>query len=333
MLFIALLIFQVAGQVPCNTTLDCEKVAYDPTFVECLNNTCRCIQERGFVGSATRQEKCNCNGTVQTIDNKTWCANLEAALAWNKEQNRNRILKEKVAGIYTSIVWPSSTTIAAKVAAGNLTGGVFDFFNHNVEGRIDPLGEIHGQDGVVEYFVGQVWTGQTIVYDAYFNKLFTSGNKVFMDVHIMFRMYPYFPDVSVSFDYNLTQTGTFTFGDDDKIILLDLVIRNVDWAVEAWTSQSLANLQRICYTIVHVAKCDATHDADGYYADMQECMSFIGMKKWGTWDRIRDDSALCRQYHSVLAILRPDLHCSHTGKTGGGKCIVKNYRDQYNFGY
>jgi len=41
------------------------------------------------------------------------------------------------------------------------------------------------------------------------------------------------------------------------------------------------------------------------------------------------NSAVCRYYHATLAIANPSVHCKHSGKTGGGKCIDHTYAEYY----
>ena len=50
---------------------------------------------------------------------------------------------------------------------------------------------------------------------------------------------------------------------------------------------------------------------------------------FGTYDQSFSNTTVCRIIHTILTIYDPIHHCSHAGKTGGGKCIDVPYDDYY----
>ena len=62
-------------------------------------------------------------------------------------------------------------------------------------------------------------------------------------------------------------------------------------------------------------------------------MTFTADIEDGTWSHVDDNSMVCRQYHGLMALVRPDVHCMHMGKTGGGKCVPFSYFDYTTVNY
>lgn len=327
-----LCLYQVNG-FSCNTKSDCVSVTTNVNFVDCNNNLCECAKDRGFVGNATVESKCDCPdpSDIEIKNSVQYCINIEDALSWKAEMEREELLKSRVKFIYTSLIWPGASQLSIKIATGNYTGGLFDIFHPQVKGRVEPLGTFVGPDGTTEYFVGSVWTGRSQVYGANFDKLEAVGNKVFINIDIYFK---YFSDMSQPpYQYNLTQTGFFVFDDDNLITSLDLVIRDVQWSVGPFNRPTAQWYQTLCHVVVNVAKCGPEQDPEGHFTDFNDCLTYMQSIPFGTWDFVRANTAICRQYHSTLAMLRPHLHCPHAGKTGGGKCVDKPHYKYYDDTY
>lgn len=79
-------------------------------------------------------------------------------------------------------------------------------------------------------------------------------------------------------------------------------------------------LDSICQ--VHAQFCTG---ALQQYESMSECQQFLGTLPLGSTDRGAANSVACRNVHAGLVAFRPDIHCSHIGKTGGGKCTDVDY--------
>jgi hypothetical protein len=58
------------------------------------------------------------------------------------------------------------------------------------------------------------------------------------------------------------------------------------------------------------------------YANQTNCETFLRALPVGNYDSADQDNLTCRSLHAMLVPLRPAVHCSHIGKTGGGKCVV-----------
>lgn len=57
------------------------------------------------------------------------------------------------------------------------------------------------------------------------------------------------------------------------------------------------------------------------YANQTDCETFLRSLPVSNFDNADEDNLSCRVLHAMLVPLRPAVHCSHIGKTGGSKCV------------
>jgi hypothetical protein len=50
---------------------------------------------------------------------------------------------------------------------------------------------------------------------------------------------------------------------------------------------------------------------------------------YGSWDRANSNTVTCRQLHTLLTAIDPDMHCPHASAGGGGACIDFPYGSYY----
>lgn len=199
------------------------------------------------------------------------------------------------------------------------------------DGRVDPAGEFHNFAGFTEYFYGTLWTGTTRVPHVDIQQLLCNGNKVSVRLNIFFQAYAT-PDGTEIIDYyNLTQSGLFSFDENNLINGTDLIIHNIGKVSDPRTPPGPDILGAVCYMYFQ-AQCTQADDAAGYYTDMEDCFAHLSSIQFGSWNDLRSDTVLCRFYHALLA-LADKMHCAHVGKTGGGKCITRTYESYYDHVY
>ncbi|KAL8659976.1 MAG: hypothetical protein Q9226_000139 [Calogaya cf. arnoldii] len=72
----------------------------------------------------------------------------------------------------------------------------------------------------------------------------------------------------------------------------------------------------ICGTAMK--SCNGTN---AQYTSSEECYHFLTRKvRFGKAYELGKNTLLCRMVHQNMVPFRPDVHCSHIGKTGGGYC-------------
>ncbi|KAL9618502.1 MAG: hypothetical protein Q9204_008393 [Flavoplaca sp. TL-2023a] len=72
----------------------------------------------------------------------------------------------------------------------------------------------------------------------------------------------------------------------------------------------------ICGTAMK--SCNGTN---AQYTSLEECYHFLTRRiRFGKAYELGKNTLLCRMVHQNMVPIRPDVHCSHIGKTGGGYC-------------
>lgn len=324
-LFALLVSLVSALNCPSGGAHQCVSVSNNYNYVTCDDGVCRCRSELGFSGDATAASKCSCQHAIHWEAGTPYCLSYANAIADAAANEREQRLEGIVNNLYTSLIWPTAGQLAQKVLANDLTGNVFDDVDESVRGRADPLYDFEGKKEFVVFHIGQIWLQVVKVNQIWVNKLVAQGNQVAFDIDVLFTRYENATSSNVVYEFNLTHTGVITFNGQDKIISMDLTLRNVQLAVEEINPQNNATLQSVCGTILY-AGC-------GSYASMQDCVDILYTKSFGTWDNIRDDSVFCRRFHATYALLTPALHCPATTSSGGDFCREHTRQERYSSTY
>lgn len=324
----------VSGQsVSCRRDNQCNDVTLRRDFVSCINNQCVCATTRGFSGNATITNKCRCvapSNIYRIEGGDTYCYVIGDALAYREEKTREDFQTSVVRSVYNGLLWPAPRDIMIALITGQPTI-IYNYFADNAKGRVDPVGTFSDHDGIVEYFYGLTWTGATKISQVIFKKLISQNNIVHSNVVLTFNLYDQ-TQQNILFTYNLTQSGSFTFDANQKIASADLIIHNLGQISDPQSPRTPEFINTVCYLILNVANCNATYDPLGYYVDFPDCVQQFNLYQWGSMDNVyfNGNTSICRFFHSLLAIGRPQVHCSHSGKTGGGnKCVSHDYSSYY----
>jgi len=129
---------------------------------------------------------------------------------------------------------------------------------------------------------------------------------------------------------NLTEVGFFYFNNDLKIQKYDLSILRLGslWGFEnpvLGVSVVDSFVQSVC--LADQAYCLPTGFTE--YDDLADCVSFLSSVPQGSFDNCESNTLACRIIHAALVPIRPDIHCAHIGKSGGGACVNKPYNRYY----
>ncbi len=270
---------------------------------------------------------------------------------WPTKNRRVLALREKrVRQIYENLIYPTPVSILK----GETT--MTDIFEESVvRGRVNPLGDFPEFAAVLEYFYALAVTPGSIIQDVKFKSLFAGDDKVAVEVDIFFCRAPYEgcdPNVPVSANsQTLTQVGFFQFNRFNRVISLDLNILNLGMAsdlpnipevhaeaiAQICTALTVAHISPITGAVVYSGTCTSSFDSADDFAPefqlsdvpFQNCVAFMQSIPFGTWDRGHSNSVVCRQLHSLLTPVDPEMHCPHTSPGGGGKCVDVTYGDYY----
>lgn len=127
----------------------------------------------------------------------------------------------------------------------------------------------------------------------------------------------------------------FVFNADGEISEYDASFRWLAWAIDDLLeifTQSLGNGSTATGAIDKLAAALATQicqTASTYcigdliqYESVAECQSFLTTKiRFGKAYEFGMNTLVCRSLHELMLPLRPEVHCSHVGKTGGDMCV------------
>jgi hypothetical protein len=227
-------------------------------------------------------------------------------------QRHARVRADKIRELYQDLVFPTPTLILSGQRS------VAHIFADGVQGRVTPVGHLHDEQAVNEYFFALASTPNSRVTHVTVRSLVVSGDKVAIEVDIHFNRTP-------GGRLTLRQTGFFTFNRHDRVVSFDLAILNLGTAVNPTSeAEREANIQGVC-AVLTLGVGGAAPTCPAEYAGFADCMAFMHSIPYGTWDRANSNTVVCRQLHTLLTPYRPDVHCPHAGKTGGGACIEFPY--------
>jgi hypothetical protein len=260
------------------------------------------------------------------------------------------IREHQVRQIYENLVFPTPVAI---LTGAKSVDSIFE--KDSVKGRVTPVGQFPDFGAVVEYFYALAITPGSRVDGVKFRSLFAGDDKVAVAVDIHFCRAPdgvCDPNVPVSAtSQTLTQVGFFQFNRYNRVISMDLNILNLgaasdppnDPAVHAaaigqlCTALTVAHIEPTTGAVVNQGTCTSYFDSpDDFPAGFsttsnafQNCTAFMSSIAYGSWDRANSNSVTCRQLHTLLTAIDPDMHCPHASPSGGGVCIDVPYGSYY----
>jgi hypothetical protein len=126
----------------------------------------------------------------------------------------------------------------------------------------------------------------------------------------------------------------------NRIIVRLLIPHMASWISTQSTNDTYILQQYMAQKICNTAStyCNGTNQQ---YEDDQACMDFVTGIDIGQWYRMGgelwfieaewkvlksssvENNLVCRQLHVPMVSLRPSVHCSHIGPSGGDMCIPR----------
>lgn len=322
--------------LPCSNDYQCRNVSMNPTYVVCdVSGECKCLIDQGFTGNATFEDKCHCDDSNDLVNRHgdLWCIHFEDAVSYQKEIAQAKHQTDVLKLIYNKLIYPGPVAIMDALVNGT-ESEVSLLFALDATARVDPAGVFNGRSHITEYYYGQIYFPTQIVVQTVFKQLYSKKNHSYAKVDFLFHAYDQ-PNGTLINVVNLTETVTATFNSDGLIQSMYITILNLGAAINAQTPDIPFFHELLCNTILNIAHCNSTNDPNGYYTDMNDCLNWHNVIPWGTWDNFyfNGNSSLCHWSHATFAILRPNVHCQHTGKSGGGFCIDHTYQSFYDFDF
>jgi hypothetical protein len=112
-----------------------------------------------------------------------------------------------------------------------------------------------------------------------------------------------------------------------QVVSFDLTILNLGAAFDPTTdAQREQQIDQLCTLL--------TKGTSGPSAPYENCKAFMRTGiPFGTWNRANSNTVVCRQLHSLLTVIRPEVHCPHSSPGGGNTCIDFPYSSFYDTSY
>jgi hypothetical protein len=256
----------------------------------------------------------------------------------------------RVREIYESLVFPIPVAI---LTGAHSVDHIFE--RTSVKGRVTPVGQFPDFSAVVEYFYALAVTPGSRVDGVKFRSLFAGDDKVAVQVDIHFcrnPTEPCDPEIANSADsQTLTQVGFFQFNREHRVISMDLNILNLGKASDPpndptvhtqaigqlCTALTVAHIEPTTGALVYQGTCNTYFDGAEDFAigfplaptAFENCVNFMHSIPYGTWDRANSNTVTCRQLHTLLTAVDPDMHCPHASADGGGACLDFSYASYY----
>jgi hypothetical protein len=256
----------------------------------------------------------------------------------------------RVKEIYKDLVFPIPVEI---LTGAKSVDHIFE--RESVKGRVTPVGQFPDFGAVVEYFYALAIAPGSKVDGVKFRSLFAGDDKVAVSVDIHFCRNPSGtcdPNVPNSADsQTLTQVGFFQFNKFNRVISMDLNILNLGAASDPpndpnvhagaiqqlCTALTVAHIEPTTGALVYQGTCNSYFDGAEDFAPgfpvaatpFENCVTFLHSIPYGTWDRANSNTVTCRQLHTLLTAVDPEMHCPHTSADGGGACIDFTYASYY----
>lgn len=259
--------------------------------------------------------------------------------------------------IYDYTVYPANTAIISQGSKAVPPG----LFSPDATGRVSPVGNFTGFEDSIEYFFALAPTPQGNPQSTAFYKAevvdFVSGCPNVASSLVYFRTGKL--DEAGQLQDDGPKTTLSQVNDphrtlrrrqhhsDDETVLSQVAFWHFNDAGEVDKYQAwIPNLQKwvkissgIDYTNMQVQQA-ATQQLcpqiqkqctgkDQQYSSVDDCAAQLGAKPFGDFDEAWGDNIACRTIHTLLTIVRPDIHCPHVGPTGGGKCVDIDYSEDY----
>ena len=257
--------------------------------------------------------------------------------------------KDRIRELYNGLLYP----IPLSVINGSMkVDHIFE--ESHLRGRVTPVGTFPGFEAAVEYFYGLAGAPGLRVEKVSIDSVLAGEDKVAVKVNLFFCQLPdggcdQTRAVGLS-SFTLTQTGFYRFNSDNKIVSFDLTILNMGAILDPGDEAAkLKNIQQTCLLLTfgffpnYAPTCPATFDDRSDYPSnflfnpilpqplraFENCMGYMRQIPYGSWNRANSDTFVCRQLHSLLTPLRPEIHCPHTSPSGGHTCVDHSYASFY----
>lgn len=216
-----------------------------------------------------------------------------------------------ISSIYNLTVYPNQLPIFQAGGAAVPEG----LFSRKVVGRVDPVGNFTDFDESIEYFFALSPLPQANpVKAAITGYQITEFSSQCRDVAAsVVYLYSSVANPGCA-DHGkplppLKQVAFWRFDKHGAVLKYDAWIPNLNSWVESTTRTNAADPQSRAATIEQI--CGATQmlcrGPNAQWGSVEECVTTLSLKNFGSYDEAWGDNIVCRSIHVVLTQVRPDV--------------------------
>lgn len=241
-----------------------------------------------------------------------------------------------VQALYNYLIYPNNQV--AFPTSG--TSPVDALFASSTQGRIAPFGEGHDLETVKKYFFGispglaPGTSASSIPFTlggVAFRSITDQNPVVFVEIDLVLTPTPQGQALGLQ-NYEVRETGNFTFNKSNQITSFDLTIPYVDSAMATYAGQDFTNPTFVSDDIVGI--CTLTMNsctgANAQYPDLATCESALSSLPVGNWNRSMNQNSLsCRNFHAQYLLPIDPTECTVLGPSGGTQCLNTNTYQNY----
>ncbi|KAF2729311.1 hypothetical protein EJ04DRAFT_447514 [Polyplosphaeria fusca] len=203
-------------------------------------------------------------------------------------------------------------------------------FSDDVQGRVSDTRNFEGRELNTEYIFGLFTpTDATGIIgrpgDWEILQFVANQNIASASTRVQFT-FPAFNNVS----YPVVIDTWLTWNEQDQITQYDVTFRWFGYLLQTLVaSVDKTNATHAAGLVVHqvaTSICNSharfCNGTNVQYSSSDECYDFLTTKiRVGQGFELGMDTLMCRSVHEIMLKYRPDVHCSHIGKSGGGMCV------------
>jgi hypothetical protein len=201
-------------------------------------------------------------------------------------------------------------------------------FAPDAKGRIAPLG--HGDDlySAIRLFFGlmpttNLNTSQFYTSSVNFRTMTEQDPDVAVEVDVTFTPTATGTQLLLT-QYQIRETGRFTFDSENRITTFDLSIPYLDTALSYISPSNASVLQGMIQAICSTAQASCT-GPNQQYATVAACITSLQSLPAGSWNRVSSNTVVCRAFDAPFAVINPAVDCPVLGPSGGGQCVDTAY--------
>ncbi|KAF2638785.1 hypothetical protein P280DRAFT_470831 [Massarina eburnea CBS 473.64] len=208
-------------------------------------------------------------------------------------------------------------------------------FSENIQGRVSDTRNFFGRELNTEYIFGlftpnNLTTFIGIPIGPYEIVQFTGNKNIASATTRIYLQFPSFDNITLP----IVVDTWMTWNEAKEVTQYDVTFRWFGFLLQTLVSSLNDNskIAPVTFKEMVANSVCATHTehctgANQQYDNAEACYKFLTEEiRVGDSFELGMNTLLCRNIHEIMVRFRPEVHCSHIGRSGGGQCA-----DEYTY--